>query len=212
MASNGDRLADKRRIVVAAGGTLDTALLPYRLVHLMARFDVCVAAAVSPGGLQFVTEAALMGVTGNIVYHEDNRFHPCTGLPLHIDYGDAEVLVVYPASARVVAQCAIGEVTCPVTRLFAFTPKERVVLAPALHPRMMRGLYEGHIEKLGRMGCSIIEAEVGSAWPEIEKEVGKRLNLVAKNDPGEMLQVGVRRNHELRTEQASMDLEGAEVS
>lgn len=53
-------------------------------------------------------------------------------LPRHLAWRHAALLVVHPASARVLAEAAAGSVTDVVTRLIAFVPPERVVIAPAI--------------------------------------------------------------------------------
>lgn len=165
------------RVVVAAGGTLETALLPYHLTHLAAQLDVVVAVALSEGARRFVSEYAIEGLTGNIPYTEERAFHPRNSRPLHLLYSEADVLVVYPASARIVVECATGVVTCPVTRLFAFTPKKRVIFCPAIHPQMTMELYERHLENIALLGCCVLASNMRrgrSVWPAVEKEFLQR--------------------------------------
>jgi len=181
--------AAPKRIVIAAGGALDTAMLPLRLLHLRADYGVELAAAVSTGALEFVTGTALTGVTGNWVYDPETRFEAGTSLPAHLALANPDLLVVYPATARIVAQCALGVVTCPVTRLFAFTPKDRIVIAPAIHPRMDRRLYDGHVARLREVGCEVIGgAEYWATWAEVEEACVRRLGLGRSlRAPGDVL-------------------------
>ena len=176
-------------IVIAAGGGLETAMLPQRLLYLRADYGVEVRAAVSSGALDFVTRTALMGVTGSFVYDPETRFVPGSAHPVHLALADADLLVVYPATARVLAQCALGDVTCPVTRLFAFTAKDRILVAPAIHPRMDRRIYEPHAARLRELGCEVIGgAELWATWHEVETRIVARLGLArARAKTGDVL-------------------------
>jgi phosphopantothenoylcysteine synthetase/decarboxylase len=167
-------------VVVAAGGILETALLPYHLVHLQSFFDVSVAVALSPSALHFVTETALRAISRFPVFHEGHVFDPSTQNPLHISYSKSTLLIIYPASARIVASCALGLVTCPVTRLFAFTPKNRIVIGTFLHPNMEIAIYRPHLQVLAAMGCKVLQYDPGrssggSLWPEVEATIAERL-------------------------------------
>ncbi len=165
-------------IIFAAGGSIETAMLPHRLLYLRADYGVAITVAVSNGALDFVTRTALVGVTGSFVYDPETRFEPATAVPAHLALADADLLVLHPATARILAQCALGEVTCPVTRLFAFTPKDRIVIAPAIHPRMDKRLYEGHVARLRELGCTILGGpELWATWAELEACVVTRLGL-----------------------------------
>jgi phosphopantothenoylcysteine synthetase/decarboxylase len=165
-------------VVFAAGGSIETALLPHRLLFFRADHEVALAAAVSAGALDFVTPIALAGVTGAVVYGPDQRFEPGTARPAHLALAEADALVLHPATARILAECATGAVTCPVTRLFAFTPKDRIVVAPAIHPRMDLRIYAPHAERLRSLGCTVLGGErLFSTWHEIEQHLVARLGL-----------------------------------
>jgi phosphopantothenoylcysteine synthetase/decarboxylase len=171
-------VAGTRWVVFAAGGSIETALLPYRLLYFRADYAVALSAAVSPGALDFVTRTALAAVTGDAVYDADTRFDQCSTRPVHLALSEADRLVIYPATARILAQCALGEVTCPVTRLFAFTPKDRVVIAPALHARMDGRLYAGHVDRLRSIGCAVLgDPAFTTTWLDVEEHLAARLDL-----------------------------------
>lgn len=171
-------LEGPRWIVFAAGGSIETALLPYRLLYFRADYGVALSAAASPGALEFVTRTSLAAVTGDPVYDADARFDPGSARPAHLSLSEADRLVVYPATARILAQCALGEITCPVTRLFAFTPKDRVVVAPAIHARMDARLYEGHVDRLRSVGCAVLgDRSLATTWAEIEEHLAAELGL-----------------------------------
>lgn len=167
-------------VVVAAGGVIDTALLPYNLLHLTSCVDITVSTAISPSAQRFVTETALYAITKKAVYHENQLFDPFTGKPLHLSYSESDLLVLYPATARIIAQCALGEITCPVTRLFAFTPKDRILIAPAIHPRMDMRIYQPHLDKLRDLGCQVLsqeheESSPYSLWSQVELKIADML-------------------------------------
>lgn len=111
--------------------------------------------ALSAGALDFVTTDAMSAVSGSAVYDANTQLD-AHGVPMHLSLAEADLLVLVPATARIFAECALGIVSCTVTRLFAFTPKERVVLAPALHPRMDLRLYRDHEKRLVDVGCTVL--------------------------------------------------------
>lgn len=161
-------------VTIASGGAIETALLPYRLVHLLQHLnDLEVRAALSPRAEDMVSSLALEALTHNPVYVEDSRLNPRTGRPFHLDYADG-VVVMYPATARMIAQCALGIIACPATRVFAFAEKQRVVVCPALHPRMDAGLYADHVKRLASLGCRVISGGAGLAlarWSHVESAI-----------------------------------------
>jgi phosphopantothenoylcysteine synthetase/decarboxylase len=177
-------------VVVAAGGVIETALLPYNILHLSLCADITISAAISPSAQKFVTETALHAITKRVVYHENQLFEPCTGKPLHIAYSEADLLILYPATARIIAQCALGEVTCPVTRLFAFTPKNKILIAPAIHPRMDMRIYKPHLQKLKDLGCHVLTQDQEtscpySLWSDVELKIADILETKPLSEPRE---------------------------
>lgn len=179
-------------VVVAAGATIETALLPYHLVHLIRHTGLDVAACVTARALDFVTTCALRAITGRPVYTHKDRFHLASGTPSHIWLARASVLVVYPASARVLATCALGLISCPVSRLFAFTEKDRVIVAPTLHPAMEPRLYRAHLDTLASVGCAIVAPGGRSAWPQLEQLVVARTGCSWREAP-EVAAIGADR-------------------
>lgn len=144
-------------VVVAAGGSLETAFLPARLFDLRADYHVRLSAALSPRALDFVTELSVEAVTAATVYTRSAQLHEHR--PLHLHVAQAERLVLWPATPRILAQCATGEITDPVTRLFAFTEKARVIVAPCLHPSLDLRIYRPHVERLRELGCTVVGPE-----------------------------------------------------
>lgn len=168
----------RRLVVIASGGIIETALLPYHLVHFRSFFDLDVAVAVSPAALQFATLTALQAISSSPVFHEGQPFHPVTLEPMHIALSDPAALVIYPASGRILTSCATGLITCPVTRLFAFTPKDRIIIGACLHPKMDHRIYQPSLDALSKLGCLVIEqsgSSPRSLWPKIEMAIAERL-------------------------------------
>jgi phosphopantothenoylcysteine synthetase/decarboxylase len=173
-----DRSVPRPWVVFASGATIETAMLPYHLLRLSTDFGLRLSAAISPGAKDFVTLPVLGALTRGVVYHENTQTDPGSGLPIHLVWNQADLLVLYPASARILAQCAQGEITCAVTRLFAFMPKTRIVVAPSLHPEMERSLYQGHVSILKGIGCTVLaEADYWASWRDVEDAVVEALKL-----------------------------------
>lgn len=172
-------------IVIGAGGALETAMLPFHSLRLRVQFrDLSVRIALTPGAEQFVTALALQSISNDEVYTEDHPIDSATQKPMHMLLSTADLLVLYPCTGRIIAACALGLITCPVTRLFAFTPKDRIVVTPYLHPNMATTLYIDYIAKLQELGCTVVLPENGSlqwtdesAWTATELAVVKRLGL-----------------------------------
>jgi len=162
-------------VVFAAGGALETAFLPKRLFDLRADHHVRLSVALSSGALDFVTVPAMSAVVGAPAY-TTNADLDGTGVPRHLRLAEADWLVVHPATARVVAECALGIVSCPVTRLFAFFPKDRVCIAPAIHPRMDLRLYAPHLARLRELGCAVVGGDDAFAsWSDVRGFLSTKL-------------------------------------
>lgn len=178
-------------LIVASGGGIETAFLPFYLLRMRAQFEnLSIRVALSPGGQQFVTTTAIRGITRSEPYTKDALFDETNRLPMHLSFALADLLVIYPATARILAECAIGSITCPVTRLFAFFKKERVIVTPYLHHDMDQRLYVRHLRTLEELGCLVLKSsndnlvwESGNSWAATEQAICSALNLerVAKS-------------------------------
>lgn len=186
--------SEKPFVVVAASGVIETALLPYHLVHLKAHYNLTLAVAITQGGKEFATCTALRAISQHPVYDNNARFDRISNDPWHIKLSCADLLVLYPSSARVIAQCANGEITCPVTRLFAFTEKKRIVICPALHPRFDMRLYIKHLETLEKLGCHMLVNVVGErldlpSWNMVEAFIEQNLNIERLNPDDQVVRL-----------------------
>lgn len=174
-------------ITFASGGIIETALLPYKLSYLLAHYDIEVRLAVSPAAREFVTITALQGISGKPVYYTNSQFHERSGLPLHLALTESDLMVVYPATARLIAEMALGVITCPVTRVFAFTPKCKIVIAPMIHELMESRIYRPHIETLKSIGCTVLgEGSLRTSWYVTEQAIVKMLGLISKSPSQEV--------------------------
>lgn len=152
-------------VTIAAGGVVGTAFLPYHLARMRIEMpSVTLRTALSPGGERFVTPLALRAVTGVPPYTDDVEFEPVSGHPIHLEYASSDLLVLYPASARILASVAAGIVSCPVTRLFAFGRKDRTIVCPSLHPDMSDSIYRRHVELLEQVGTVVVRPDDGLHW------------------------------------------------
>jgi phosphopantothenoylcysteine synthetase/decarboxylase len=167
-------------IVLAAGGALEASFLPYRVFTLRAALEARITVALSGGARELTSEVALEALTGAPVYRDVAQLDDAR-LPLHASWSSADLLVLSPATARIVAECALGIVRCAPTRLFSFTPKERIVVAPALHPSMDRRIYEPHVRRLAELGCTVLGGDdLFVAWDDVVRHVRDRLALRAR--------------------------------
>ncbi|CAO3439657.1 flavoprotein [Azospirillum argentinense] len=165
-------------IVFGMGGTLDTSLMPYRLTQLRAFLpQLTVRTALSVAAERFATSTALRGITGTqVATASGDPFCAETGMPLHLSLADADMVVVFPATPRILVEAALGSISCPVTRLVAFARKEGVVVCPSLHPRLVSSVYAEHLERLTAMGCLVLPADLDPAagWKRIFALVSAR--------------------------------------
>lgn len=177
------------RCVIACGGTIETALMPGRVLFLRADFHVNVHVALSPAALDMVTLTAMRAVSGADVYHQNAQFD-AAGAPLHLSLGTADAVVVYPATARILAECAAGSVTDPVTRVVAFTPKERIAIAPTVHPRMDPRPYRKHIETLRELGCTVLGGDdMHTDWATVQSWLVATLGVERKGNSGDVVRL-----------------------
>jgi len=148
-------------ITIASGGVLETSFLPFQLNVLQRVFaDYNFKVCISPKAEEFVSRISLKGITKNEVYTEDSKFQNNSSSPNHLFFSNSDLLIVYPASPRIIVEAAIGNITCPVTRVIAFTDKSKILFAPTIHPQLNQKIYQSHIENLKKIGCSFLSHEL----------------------------------------------------
>jgi hypothetical protein len=164
-------------VVFGCGATIETAFLPQRLFDLRSDFEIRVGTALSERAMDFVTLLTMQAICGDgLVYHRDNQLSH-DGTPLHIVLRAIDLLVLYPATPRIIAECALGIIRCPVTRSFAFLDKDRILVAPTLHPAVDHRLYEPHLLRLMSLGCELVDnANRFVSWYEVRARVLARLS------------------------------------
>jgi phosphopantothenoylcysteine synthetase/decarboxylase len=151
-------------IALGIGGAIETAIVPYHLIRLRASYPhIKVHCVLSTGAEQFVTKTALQAISGCEVCTKDTVLFSDGQIP-HMVNSNRDLTVIFPATARIVAEAALGIVSCPVTRLFAFSNKKKLILTQFLHPAMEASLYLRHLETLKSIGCTVIEPQNESVW------------------------------------------------
>lgn len=185
----------KHGVGFAVGGCLETSVLPYHLLRLVGTYpNLSLAFAVSSHALDFVTPVTLEAIARRPIYIEERRFDPLTRKPFHLVLSEMDVLVIYPATARIIAEAALGIISCLVTRAFSFMAKNRVIVAPYLHPAMDQRLYEDHLSKLRQLDCRLVLPEEGlfwrkrSAWEATKRMLCASLGLEANQRPPALVQ------------------------
>lgn len=160
-------------------GTVDASLMPYRLLHLKAHFPrLKIRAVCSAGALGFVTPDALRAITGYEVYVPGLNWSSEDHTPSHLSFSKCDMLLMFPITSRVIAECAAGITSCPVTKTFAFTPKGSVVIDCTLHPSLDRQVYASAVQRLSDFGCLVFEgAENGSSWNDLVSKIEKFLDM-----------------------------------
>lgn len=172
-------------LTIAMGGIIETAIVPYHILRLISEYpELQLYCAATPSALKFVTKTTLYALTRHDVYDEALLFAN-DGKPAHLTYSSSQVTLIYPATARILAECALGIISCPVTRVFAFADKHSTIVTPILHPRMDSSLYSEHIQKLQNVGCTIILPSQGITWTHESSWVKTRAAVIGRLDLAE---------------------------
>ena len=149
-------------VTMASGGVIETAMLPYYLSRFLLTYDLDVRIALSSSAEKFVSSLALEALSHHPLYTENHDFNPYTGEAFHLSYSKTDCLFVFPASARILAQAALGIIDCPVTRLFAHFDKSKIIIVPWMHPDHDARIYLRHIHFLQELGCQVALESSGS--------------------------------------------------
>jgi phosphopantothenoylcysteine decarboxylase/phosphopantothenate--cysteine ligase len=157
-------LAGKRVLLIVAGGI--AAYKSLELIRLLRREECAVTAVVTAGGAQFVTPLSLQALTESRVYTELFSLTDESEMG-HIQLSRAaDLVVVAPASADLIAKMAAGIADDLASTLLLATDK-RVLVAPAMNVRMwqhpatvanMRSLVQRNVvvvgPDVGPMACN----------------------------------------------------------
>ncbi|MAY65719.1 MAG: bifunctional phosphopantothenoylcysteine decarboxylase/phosphopantothenate synthase, partial [Rhodospirillaceae bacterium] len=152
-------LSGKRILLIVTGGI--AAYKTPDLVRRLKERGAQVRCVLTAGGAQFVTPLALGAVSGDTVYQDlfDLTDEQEMG---HIQLSrDADVILVAPASADVLAKMAGGLATDLATTALLATDKP-VIVAPAMNVRMWEhAATQANIETLVSRGVTVIGPEAG---------------------------------------------------
>ncbi len=152
-------LSGKRILLIVTGGI--AAYKTPDLVRRLKERGAQVRCVLTAGGAQFVTPLALGAVTGDKVYQDlfDLTDEQEMG---HIQLSrDADVILVAPASADVLAKMAGGLATDLATTALLATDKP-VIVAPAMNVRMWEhAATQANIDTLKSRGVTVIGPEDG---------------------------------------------------
>lgn len=129
-------LSGKRILLIVSGG-----IAAYKALELIRRLrerEASVRCVLTRGGAQFVTPLSLSALSGDKVYDDLFSLTDEAGIG-HIELSrDADLLVVAPASAGILARMAAGMADDLATTLLLATDKP-VLVAPAMNVRMWVG-------------------------------------------------------------------------
>ena len=143
-------LSGKRILLIVSGG-----IAAYKTLELIRRLrerEASVRCVLTRGGAQFVTPLSLSALSGDKVY--DDLFSLTDEAEIgHIELSrDADLLVVAPASAGILARMAAGMADDLATTLLLATDKP-VLVAPAMNVRMWEhAATRANVDLLGARG------------------------------------------------------------
>lgn len=149
-----------RRIVLGVGGGLAAIKAPSLVRRLQeAGFEVRVA--LSRDASHFVTPLSLSAVSGSEPFDRDVWFR-ADGEAQHLSWGRwADVLLVAPASAELLAGAAMGRADDPVSALVLTAP--RTTFAPAMNETMWRApAVQRNVARLRSDGHEVLEPAQGA--------------------------------------------------
>jgi phosphopantothenoylcysteine decarboxylase/phosphopantothenate--cysteine ligase len=162
-ASQGGTLAG-RTVALCVTGSV-AAYKAAELSRLLVKAGADVHALMTDAGTRFLGPATLAGITGRTVAVD--MWDPAHFGETHVSLAEqADVVVVAPATADVLARLAHGRADDLVTAL-ALCARGPVLLAPAMHPRMWsHPATQQNVELLTLQGRSVfvgpVEGEVAS--------------------------------------------------
>ncbi len=152
-------LAGKRVLLIVAGGI--AAFKVPELVRLLRKQDCGVTAVLTEAGAQFVTPLSLQVLTENKVY--TNLFSLTDENEMgHIELSRAaDLVVVAPATANILARMAAGIAEDLATTLLLATDK-RVLVAPAMNVRMwLHPATVANMATLAARGVAVVGPDEG---------------------------------------------------
>jgi phosphopantothenoylcysteine synthetase/decarboxylase len=175
-----------RRIVLGITGSI-AAYRAAELASTLTKEGVEVDVVLTDEALRFITALTFTALTRREVYTRENDGMR-DGQPAHISLADrADLVVIAPATAHLIAQLAHGLAPDLLTSLLLATPAP-VILAPAMNGKMWHHpATQDNVILLRKQGVSFIGPEagllacgyegLGRLWPvaEIAREIFSRL-------------------------------------
>lgn len=149
------------KVLVLAGGSVAAIKAPSLLRRLReAGHQVRVAA--SPAALEFVSELSLATAAGQAPATDRQWFTPVGGA-LHLELAHwADLIVIAPASAELMAQAALGLAGSLISATLLST-RAPVLWVPAMNPAMWQHpATQGHRQVLAGWGQTFLGPEFGS--------------------------------------------------
>jgi phosphopantothenoylcysteine decarboxylase/phosphopantothenate--cysteine ligase len=153
-------MALPKSILLIISGSI-AAYKSLELIRLLKAQDVVVTAILTHGGAKFITPLAVSSLTGTQTY--DDLFSLTDEVNMgHIELSrSAEMILVAPASANIIASMAAGLANDLATTALLATDKP-VVIAPAMNHRMWHHpATQRNIMQLNADGVRIIEPTAG---------------------------------------------------
>ncbi|MCE0483058.1 MAG: phosphopantothenoylcysteine synthase [Methylacidiphilales bacterium] len=179
-------MGDSSRIVLGVTGSI-AAYRAAELASTLTKEGVAVDAVLTDEALRFITPLTFAALTRREVFTREND-GMFKGQPTHIAIGDrADLVVVAPATAHLIAQVAHGLAPDLLTSLLLATPAP-VLIAPAMNGKMWNHpATQDNVNLLRKRGVNFIGPEagllacgyegIGRLWPvpEIAREIFSRL-------------------------------------
>jgi phosphopantothenoylcysteine decarboxylase/phosphopantothenate--cysteine ligase len=149
----------RRLLLIVSGGI--AAYKALELVRLAAKAGYGVTAVLTKAGAEFVTPLSLQALTGNKVFTELFSLTDESEMG-HIELSRAaDLVVVAPATANILAKMAAGIADDLATTLLLATDK-RVLVAPAMNVRMWEhAATQANMAVLKARGVLVVEPDVG---------------------------------------------------
>jgi phosphopantothenoylcysteine decarboxylase/phosphopantothenate--cysteine ligase len=182
------RLDGRRILLIVAGGI--AAYKALELIRLLRKEGAGVRCVLTEGGAQFVTPLSLQALSEEKVYTDIFSLTDESEMG-HIQLSRAaDLLVVAPASADILARMAAGLASDLATTVLLATDKP-VLVAPAMNVRMWtHPATAANLAVLRARGVAVVEPEEGAmacgewGFGRLAEPPGILARIVAMLDPG----------------------------
>ena len=153
-------LSGRRVLLIVSGGI--AAYKALELIRLLRRADCAVTTVLTEGGAHFVTPLSLQALSENRVYTDLFSLTDESEMG-HIQLSRAaDLVVVAPASADILARMATGQAGDLATTLLLATDKP-VLVAPAMNVRMWQHpATQANMATLAARGVAVVGPEIGA--------------------------------------------------